>query len=149
MSHAFRFDSIVQLRQRQRDAAAMSVDEVARAIRMVDERLSEIQTEISNLDSQRRSALVGSVAVTTLTDIQRHQLILLGNIQHLNQQRATLLQEKNRRDHILLKAQQALKSLEKLRDKRLDAVQAHEAQMVQNRLDEWANTRVASEANRK
>ncbi len=144
MSQSFRFDSILKLRLRQRDAAAMAVDEVVRAIRVIDDQLGELQQEISALDGERKLSLTGSVAVGQLMEIQRHQLMLLGNVQYLNQQRSKLLQEKTRREYTLLKAQQALKSLEKLREKRLTEAETIAAAAVQSRLDEWSNTRAVA-----
>lgn len=145
MSMPFRFDSILKLRLRQRDAAAMAVDEVVRAVRVIDDQLADLKQEISTLDGERKQSLTGTVAVAQLMEIQRHQLMLLGNVQYLNQQRGKLIQEKTRRDYALLKAQQALKSLEKLREKRLSEAETIEAASVQSRLDEWSNTRVVSQ----
>jgi flagellar export protein FliJ len=144
MSRHFRFDSIIKLRTRQRDSAALAVDEVIRAIRVIDDQLTDIQQEVSSLDGERKLASVGNIAVGQLMEIQRHQLMLFGNIQYLNHQRGKLLQEKSRRDHALLKAQQALKSLEKLRERRLSEAEIHDALRVQSRLDEWSNTRSVS-----
>ncbi len=141
MTSSFRFDSILQLRHRQRDAAAMAVDEVARAIRILDDQLTELQQEITSLDGERKLALRGTVAVGQLMEIQRHQLMLLGNVQYINQQRGKLLHEKTRRDSALLKAQQALKSLEKLKEKQKADDEFRAAALMQSRLDEWANTR--------
>ncbi len=59
MTSSFRFDSIMQFRHRQRDAAAMAVDEVARAIRILDDQLAELQQEITSLDGERKLALRG------------------------------------------------------------------------------------------
>ncbi len=141
MTKPFRFESILQLRQRQRDTAAMAVDEVVRAVRILDDQLIDLQQEISALDTARKIASYGTIAVGQLMEIQRHQLMLLGNVQYLNQQRGKLLQEKTRRDFALLKAQQALKSLEKLKEKRINEETFRDAQLAQGRLDEWANTR--------
>jgi flagellar export protein FliJ len=145
MTKPFRFDSILQLRHRQRDSAAMAVDEVVRAVRILDDQLSDLQQEISALDGERKLALHGTIAVGQLMEIQRHQLILIGNVQYLNQQRGKLLQEKTRRDFALLKAQQALKSLEKLKEKRDGEEKFRDAKLAQGRLDEWANTRVIAQ----
>ena len=98
MSFQFRFASILQLRCRERDLAAASVEEVTRAIAMVDSQMDESRNELAGLAEQRRFASTGNVTIGNLLDFQRHQLVLLGNIQFLSQQRATLMQEKTRRD---------------------------------------------------
>lgn len=145
MSFQFRFDSILQLRYRERDVAASAVEEVQRAISLVEAQLQETQAELSELAEQRKNASTGNVAVSGLLDLQRHQLVLIGNTQHLKQQISTLEQEKTRRDIKLMKAQQAVKSFEKLREQQQTESQRQEAMRLQSRLDEWSNTRVVSE----
>ncbi len=73
--------------------------------------------------------------------------MLLGNVQYINQQRGKLLHEKTRRDSALLKAQQALKSLEKLKEKQKADDEFRAAALMQSRLDEWANTRAIISTN--
>lgn len=145
MSFHFRFDSILQLRCRERDFAASEVEEVQRAISLVETQLEETQSELNELAEQRKSASTGNVAVGNLLDFQRHQLVLIGNSQHLRQQISTLEQEKTRREIKLTKAQQAVKSFEKLREQQDEEAQRQEALRLQTRLDEWSNTRVISE----
>jgi flagellar protein FliJ len=145
MSFHFRFDSILQLRCRERDVAASAVEEVHRAISLVEAQLQETQAELNELANQRKNASTGNVAVNSLLDLQRHQLILIGNTQHLLQQISTLEQEKTRREIKLMKAQQAVKSFEKLREQQQEEAQRQEALRLQSRLDEWSNTRVVSE----
>lgn len=144
MSQAFRFESILNLRHRERDEAAASVDEVRRAIAIVDSQVDELKQEVAELDGDRKVALSGSIAVAALMEIQRHQLILLGQIQYLSQQRGKLVQEEERRQAKLVKAQQALKSMEKLAEKHVDELQQKESKSMQSRLDEWSNTRAIS-----
>ncbi len=145
MSFHFRFDSVLQLRYRERDIAASAVEEVHRAISLVEAQLDETQAELNKLAEQRKNASTGNVAVSSLLDLQRHQLILIGNTQHLKQQISTLAQEKARREIKLMKAQQAVKSFEKLREQQQEEAKRQEALRLQSRLDEWSNTRVVSE----
>ena len=84
MSFQFRFASILQLRCRERDLAAASVEEVTRAIAMVDSQMDESKSELAGLAEQRRFASTGNVTIGSLLDFQRHQLVLLGNIQFLS-----------------------------------------------------------------
>jgi flagellar FliJ protein len=145
MSFQFRFDSILQLRYRERDFAASAVEEVHRAISLVEGQLQETKAELDAVAEQRKNASTGYVAVSSLLDLQRHQLILIGNTQHLKQQISTLEQEKTRREIKLMKAQQAVKSFEKLREQQQEEAKQQEALRLQSRLDEWSNTRVVSE----
>jgi len=136
-----RFDSIEMLRERERDAAAALVSEVRRAVEIVDERIHENQQEIAAMNQEQQVVSQGNISIRELTEIQRYQLVLLGQIQHLQGQRATLIDEQNRREAVLLKAQQSLKSLQKLHEQYRQEALVIDAARLQSRLDEWSNTR--------
>lgn len=141
MSPPFRFASILRLRIRERDLAASAVEEVVRAMAMIDSQVDEARAELQSLVHERKKASTGNVAVSNLLDFQRHQLVLMGNIQFLTQQRSTLLQEKQRRESKLMKAQQAVKSFENLSEQQQNEARRLENERLQSRLDEWSNTR--------
>ena len=141
MSPPFRFASILRLRIRERDLAASAVEEVVRAMAMIDSQVDEARAELQSLVHERKMASTGNVAVSNLLDFQRHQLVLMGNIQFLTQQRSTLLQEKQRRESKLMKAQQAVKSFENLSEQQQNEALRLENERLQSRLDEWSNTR--------
>ena len=145
MSFQFRFASILQLRMRERDVAASAVEEVMRAMTLLDSQLERTQAELHELDEQRKHSSTGKVAISSLLDLQRHQLILIGHTQHLKQQRSTLEQERTRREITLTKAQQAVKSFEKLQEQQQAESIRIEAHRLQSRLDEWSNTRVVAD----
>jgi len=141
MTKKNRFDSIEMLRERERDAAAALVSEVRRAVEIVDERIHENQQEIGEMNTEQQLVSQGNISIRELTEIQRYQLVLLGQIQHLQGQRATLIDEQNRREAVLLKAQQSLKSLQKLQEQYRQEAMTIDAARLQGRLDEWSNTR--------
>ena len=141
MTKKNRFDSIEMLRERERDAAAALVSEVRRAVEIVDERIHENQQEIVAMNQEQQVVSQGNISIRELTEIQRYQLVLLGQIQHLQGQRATLVDEQNRREAVLLKAQQSLKSLQKLHEQYRQEALVIDAARLQSRLDEWSNTR--------
>lgn len=141
MTKKNRFDSIEMLRERERDAAAALVSEVRRAVEIVDERIHENQQEIAAMNQEQQVVSQGNISIRELTEIQRYQLVLLGQIQHLQGQRATLIDEQNRREAVLLKAQQSLKSLQKLHEQYRQEAMTIDAARLQSRLDEWSNTR--------
>ena len=141
MTKKNRFDSIEMLRERERDAAAALVSEVRRAVEIVDERIHENQQEIGEMNTEQQLVSQGNISIRELTEIQRYQLVLLGQIQHLQGQRATLIDEQNRREAVLLKAQQSLKSLQKLHEQYRQKALVIDAARLQSRLDEWSNTR--------
>ncbi len=86
----------------------------------------------------------GNIAVSDLLDFQRHQLVLLANVEQWRQQRSLLMQEKTRRDATLVGSQQKVKSFENLREFQQSEAQRLEAARLQTRLDEWTTTRLAS-----
>ncbi len=141
MTKANRFNSIELLRERERDAAAALVNEVRRAVEIVDERIHANQQEIAEMNKEQQSVSHGMISIRDLTEIQRYQLVLLGQIQHLQGQRATLIEEQTRREALLLKAQQSLKSLQKLQEQYRQEALVIDAARLQGRLDEWSNTR--------
>jgi flagellar export protein FliJ len=141
MTKVNRFNSIETLRERERDAAAALVNEVRRAVEIVDERIHANQQEIAEMNKEQQSVSHGAISIRDLTEIQRYQLVLLGQVQHLQGQRATLIEEQTRREALLLKAQQSLKSLQKLQEQYRQEALVIDAARLQGRLDEWSNTR--------
>jgi flagellar export protein FliJ len=147
MTKAFRFHSIQVLRQRERDTAGQALEEVHRAIGLIDEQITTTRDEISGLERQRRMASQGSIAIADLMEIQRHELVLSANVQYFQQQRGKLVQEKERREHRLMKAQQAVKAIEKLHEQHQQAEAHREAQQLQIRLDEWSGAQTILKRN--
>ena len=145
MSKKNRLESIEILRERQRDAAAALVNEVRRAVQIVDDRIGENQQQITALYKEQQIVSQGKISIRELTEIQRYQIVLQGQIQHLQGQRATLLEEQNVREAALLKTQQSLKSLQKLQEHHRQEELSIDAARLQSRLDEWSNTRTVLE----
>lgn len=147
MAAPFRLATVLRLRERERDRAAQDLDQVQRAIAIVDERANEIQTEHRRMDLERQEASQGQVAIHRLLDAQRYQLILLGQLQHVSQQRQQLVQEKERREKILVTKQQAVKTLEKLKEKHQEEDRLVQQLRQQSRIDEWSVVREAHRRN--
>lgn len=143
MAVPFRLASVKKLRERERDTAAMAVQEVHRAIEILESRATEIREENQAMDRERQQALQGSISVHRLLDSQRYQIVLLGQLQHIQQQQQQLQQEKHAREAILVKHQQSVKVLEKLEEKHdLEQQRIAEARQ-QSRIDEWSTVRSA------
>ena len=147
MAAPFRLATVLRLRERERDRAAQDLDQVQRASAIVDERANEIQTEHRRMDLERQEASQGQVAIHRLLDAQRYQLILLGQLQHVSQQRQQLVQEKERREKILVTKQQAVKTLEKLKEKHQEEDRLVQQLRQQSRIDEWSVVREAHRRN--
>ena len=147
MAPTFRLATVLRLRERERDQAAQDLDQVHRAIAIIDERTQEIQREHRRMDDERQQASQGAIAVHRLLDAQRYQLILVGQLQHISQQRQQLLQEQERREKVLVTKQQAVKTLEKLKQKHQEEEMHIQQLRQQSRIDEWSVLREARNRN--
>lgn len=139
MAAPFRLATILRLRERERDEAAKQVEEVFRAIAILDRNHEELSSEYRSIDATRQSYLVGEVKLQKLLDVQRYQLILLGQIQHIDQQKSLILEELQRRQAHLLEKQQAVKAIEKLKEHHLLDDSKHQQRLLQSRIDEYSN----------
>ena len=143
----FRLATLLKLRMRDRDIAAKSVLEVRNAIDKLNERQNEINESNREMDNYRKNASHGAVNLRQILDAQRFQMVLAAQTEQIADHQGKLKQELERREFTLLKAQQAVKSLEKLRDQREDSAQKHALGKQQERLDEWASIRHATQIN--
>jgi flagellar biosynthesis chaperone FliJ len=134
----FRLATLLKLRMRDRDIAAKSVLEVRNAIDKLNERQNEINESNREMDSYRKNASHGAVNLRQILDAQRFQMVLAAQTEQIADHQGKFT---------LLKAQQAVKSLEKLRDQREDSAQKHALGKQQERLDEWASIRHATQIN--
>ncbi len=139
MANRFRLATILRLRERERDHAAKLVEEVFRAIAILDSRIHELQLEYEKIDSTRQEYLVGEVRLQKLLDAQRYQLILVGQMQHFAQQKNAILEELKRRQANLLVKQQAVKAIEKLKENHEQQESQLQQRLLQSRIDEFSN----------
>jgi flagellar protein FliJ len=139
MANRFRLATILRLRERERDHAAKLVEEVFRAIAILDSRIHELQLEYEKIDSTRQEYLVGEVRLQKLLDAQRYQLILVGQMQHFTQQKNAILEELKRRQANLLVKQQAVKAIEKLKENHEQQESQLQQRLLQSRIDEFSN----------
>lgn len=143
MAAHFRLATVLRLRERERDQAAGEVEQVHRAIAIVDGRIEELQSEYRQMDDFRQDASIGAISIHRLLDVQRYQLVLTGQIQHAKQQREQLLVELRKREAKLTAIQQKVKVLEKLKEKHLEDDRILQQARQQARIDEWSSIREA------
>ena len=144
MSRKFRLATLLKIRERERDQAGQAVSDALIAIAKMDEAKRDIDQQNRAMDELRKQSSNGRISLGQILDAQRYQLVLAAQAAHIAQDRSLLVQELERRQAKLLKCQQAVKSLEKLRDNRFAAEDELALKKEQERLDEWSNTRVAS-----
>ncbi|MEQ1827616.1 MAG: flagellar export protein FliJ [Pirellula sp.] len=135
----FRLATLLKLRERDRDFAAKAVQEVRLAIDKLQERQREIDEANSQMDHFRKTASNGHINLNQILDAQRYQMILAAQSAQIADHQGKLSQELERRQNTLLHCQQAVKSLEKLREHKDEAAQLHALAKQQERLDEWSS----------
>ena len=139
----FRLATLLKLRIRDRDIAAKAVQDVRNAIAKLTERENEIHVSNREMDDYRKQASHGAVNLHQILDAQRFQMVLAAQLDQIADHQSKLKQELERREFTLLKTQQAVKSLEKLKEQRDHAAEVHALAKQQERLDEWASIRHA------
>ncbi|XZE32774.1 flagellar export protein FliJ [Pirellulaceae bacterium SH501] len=139
----FRLATLLKIRERERDQAAKSVQDARMAIEKLSYQKQELLAENESMNAIRKSASVGAVNLQSILDTQRFQMVLGAQVQQIDNHLGTLNQELQRRESQLLKCQQAVKSLEKLRDQREESAETLALQRQQERTDEWASVRFA------
>ena len=121
MSRKFRLATLLKIRERERDQAGQAVSDALIAIAKMDEAKRDIDQQNRAMDELRKQSSNGRISLGQILDAQRYQLVLAAQAAHIAQDRSLLVQELERRQAKLLKCQQAVKSLEKLRDNRFAA----------------------------
>ena len=114
----FRLETLLKLRKQLRDERQSSFGEAQHAQSIVEERIGEIQGEIEQMRSgASKYASPGSVNVDRIVEYQRYELVLASQVASLEQQKATVAEEVDRRRLALMEANRDVKSLEKLRER--------------------------------
>ncbi len=134
----FRLQSVVQLRERERDQAAQAYEKATLAQQQLDD---EIQRRQQDHDAQQPLQTTDDQQVVDpqrIIESQRYQLVLLQEIAELRTKRQLVDTECERRRQVLVAHEQRVRSLEKLKDKQAADWQAREARGEQIALDQWA-----------
>ena len=136
MSFRFRFATILQLRRRERDEAGVAVGQANEAIERVDQQCESIQTERQSLRDGAKKERTGSVSVDALLTRGRYEMQLKAEIQSLNETRAQLMKELQRRQTALTTAEAEVKRFERLEEKERNAFHVLELRREQAEADD-------------
>lgn len=139
----FRLATLLKIRERDRDLAAKSVQDVRLAIDKLDIAQKEIDEANRQMNDARKQSSFGAINLNQILDAQRYQMVLSAQSAQIADHQGKLNQELERRQFALLQSQKAVKSLEKLRDQRAQADDLHALARQQDRLDEWSSIRHA------
>jgi flagellar protein FliJ len=135
----FRLAPLLRLREMTRDERRLALAEAYRVDDLLRERLLRLDQEGQWLrEFCRQAAGPGIVDVDRLVETQRYELALRSQRVQIVQQRAKVAEEIARRQNGLLEADREVKTLEKLREKKIEQHRFDELQRDQKRLDEVA-----------
>ena len=139
MAHyQFRLENIVGLRERERDAAAGAYKEALAAKAKLEGQVDELLQEHAQQMPLQSDCGVGTINTQRLIESQRYQLHLLQQVSQLREQIGLIEAECEKRRWKLVKQEQSLSSLEKLREKQRVQWNTREAEREQIALDQWS-----------
>lgn len=141
----FRLATLLRLRERERDRASKEVQDAIMAIDKIKTAKNGLLAQSEQMNAIRKQFSTGTVEMRQLLDAQKFQMLLLNQVQQLDQTLGELGQELQRRELKLLRCQQNVKSLEKLKEHREDEAEKLLWSKQQERTDEWASVRFATQ----
>ena len=137
----FRLQSIVRLRERDRDEAAEALRQALQAKQILENQVSDIQLERRQQNELRLASKTGAINFQKMIDAQRYQINLDSQIADLQGQISLIEQECERRRARLVKCEQAVRSLEKLELHQRTEWNTQQARHEQTTLDQWSSFR--------
>lgn len=139
MAFQFRFDVLMQLRARERDEAGASVGQANQAIAKIEEQMADVDARRLELKQNlERMSASPQPMVDHLLNSGRYDLQMLAERQSLDDTRAKLTQERDRRLSRLTEVEQEVKRLERLREIDLEEHRERERKLEQAEIDEAA-----------
>ena len=135
----FQLATLLRLHESTRDECRAQLAESHRADQALIDRLTRLGMEQQRVQEEcRKAAGPGDVDVSRLVETHRYILSLRTREEELRQQRQTLAVEIQRCRQALLKADQDVQVLEKLRDRRLERHRLEEERQQSKQIDEAA-----------
>ena len=135
----FQLATLLRLRESTRDECRAQLAESHRADQALIDQLTRLDIEQQQVQEECRKAVApGSVDVDRLVEAHRYAVSLRIREQELNRQRQTLAAEIQRRRQALLKADQDVQVLEKLRNRRIERHRLEEERQQSKQIDEAA-----------
>lgn len=141
MSANFRFASLLQWRERQRDEAGAEVGQAIQAINRIDEQRQSILQQQDEIKQEAANSLVGELSVDRLLSGGRYTMQLEIDLRALADTRDQLVQALNARQEKLMRAEAEVKRFERLRELDQAAEQKKRLQQEQLSLDEAVSNR--------
>jgi len=140
-SFKFRLEAIQTLRARARDTAAESYRQAMLAITKLNEEVDRILQEHASQQPLQSGSIQGQVKPQFMLESQRYQMHLLQQVAQLHSQIKLVQDEAEKRRLLLVKREQAVRSLEKLAEQQQAEWETTNEHRSQIALDEWAGFR--------
>jgi len=135
----FQLATLRKLRDSHRDEMRGRLAEAYRALQMLEEQLTEVQTELKNVQSRQRRTMANSTPeVNTLLESQRYLSVLRAQQSTMEGQRGVLAAEVERRRQAVVEADRQVRILDKLEDKQRALHQRKQQRAEQIVMDEIA-----------
>jgi flagellar protein FliJ len=146
--NVFRLATLLRLRELARDECRESLAEALRSDAELARQLAQLDAEQQSVRNQcRQAAAPGEVRIIRLVEACRYLAGLQAQEDQLQAERDALAGEIDRRRQSLLKADQDVRVLEKLQDRRRESRRQEEERQQAKLLDEAALLAVTSPAN--
>ena len=116
MSRNFRFASLLQWRERQRDEAGAEVGQAIEAINRIDQQRQCILQQQQEIKQRASESMVGELSMDRLLSSGRYTMQLEMDLRSLADTRDQLVQALNVRQEKLMLAEAEVKRFEKLKE---------------------------------
>jgi len=137
----YRFKSILQLRENERDTVRGLVAEAYAALGQIELRRKELRLERQNLEQESGQRRAGTLSMDRLLADGRYDLQLATDDAQIVAASQKIEVELQRRQQLLADANAAVRQMEILRDNELATWNTHQAKIAQANLDEIAARR--------
>jgi flagellar protein FliJ len=138
----FRLDSLLKLREADREQRRVELAEAFRADTVLKEQGVKLRRNLQSLEKQSRDiSSPGRVRVDQVLENHRYKLLLRSDVMMLGQKQSQLQTEIDRRREALVMADRDVRVLEKLRERKKDEHDAAELKRESQQLDEVAAQR--------
>jgi flagellar FliJ protein len=136
----FRMETLLRLRQSQRDECRAALAEALRVDDVLQQQLDALAREIDALrEFCRRASAPGSVDIERLVEARRYDLVTQAQQRNIALQRETVAAGIQRRRQALVEADREVRILEKLRQRQAEQHRRDEELRETKRLDEVAS----------
>jgi len=140
----YRFKTILQLRENERDVARAQVAEAYEAIRQIAIRREAIAAERKSLGTESDHRRIGSLSMDRLLSDGRYERQLAAEDSQAVAAAESIEQELQRRQQVLSAANASVRQMEILRENDRESWNSHQAKIAQDQLDEIAARRQRS-----